>query len=344
MFEKLCTFWTQSFRIPPPPLTEKNLADQAGKVYLITGANTGIGYQLSAILYSHNAKVYIGARSESKAKDAITSLQQLHPNSKGSLEYLHLDLSDLTSIKATAEEFMRRETKLHWLNNNAGVMVPRAGSKGAQGMDLQFQTNILGPFLLTKLLLPVLRRTAAAESESGTTSTVRVSWAGSSATDLMSPKGGVAWTKKESGGEEEEITLDDSLGASANYGITKAANYFLAHEFGKRFGARDGVLHNSYNPGNLRSDLQRHAQAQYSAFALWLLSKLLLYPTVYGAYTELYAGLSEDLTINADQGVYIVPWGRRAGVKKDVAFEVEKEGGNAEKLYEWCDRVTREYA
>jgi hypothetical protein len=73
------------------------------------------------------------------------------------------------------------------------------------------------------------------------------------------------------------------------------------------------------------------------------LHKVLLYPTVYGAYTELYAGLSADLTINADQGVYIVPWGRRAGVKKDVAVEVGKEGGNAQRLYEWCDRVTREY-
>jgi hypothetical protein len=63
----------------------------------------------------------------------------------------------------------------------------------------------------------------------------------------MSPKGGVAWTKKKSDGgeeEEEEETLDDGLGTSASYGITKAANYFLAHEFGKRFGARDGVLHN----------------------------------------------------------------------------------------------------
>ncbi|KIW53401.1 hypothetical protein PV05_08976 [Exophiala xenobiotica] len=337
MFHNLCTFWNQSFRIPPPPLTEKTLADQTSKVYLITGANTGIGYHLSAILYSHNAKVYIAARSESKAKDAIASIQQLHPHSKGSLEYLHLNLSDLTSIKATAEDFMRRETKLHWLNNNAGVMVPPAGSKGSQGMDLQFQTNILGPFLLTKLLLPVLRRTAESEPNNSK-GTVRVSWAGSSAVDLLSPKGGVAWKKS---GDEQ--TLDDSLGSTASYGISKAANYFLAHEFGKRFGTRDGVLHNSYNPGNLQSDLQRHAQSQYPAFAMWILYKLLLYPTVYGAYTELYAGLSQDLTIN-DQGVYIVPWGRRAGVKKDVQVEVEKEGGNADKLYEWCDRVTREYA
>lgn len=76
---------------------------------------------------------------------------------------------------------------------------------------------------------------------------------------------------------------------------------------------------------------------------MWLLHKVLLYPAIYGAYTELYAGLSQDLTIN-DQGVYIVPWGRRAGVKKDVQVEVEKEGGNADKLYDWCDRVTREYA
>lgn len=235
MFYKVRALWGQSFFLPHPSLTEKNLPDQTGKVFLVTGANTGVGYQLATILYSRHAKVYIGARSEAKAQAAIDSIKQLHPNSKGGLEYLHVDLADLTTIKATAEDFMSRETKLHWLNNNAGVMVPPEGSKGAQGMDLQFQTNILGPFLLTKLLLPILRRTAEAEPKGG----VRVSWAGSLAVDLQTVKGGFPWRK----GQDGVDALDDSKGKETNYGSTKLANYFLAHEFGQRFGARDGVLH-----------------------------------------------------------------------------------------------------
>jgi retinol dehydrogenase 12 len=236
MFHNLRAFWNQSFFLPQPTLTEKNLPDQTGKVYIITGANTGIGFHVAAILYSLNAKIYVGARSESKATDAISSIKKLHPSSKGALEYLHLNLSDLTTIKSTAEDFMRRETKLHWLDNNAGVMVPPAGSKGAQGMELQFQTNILGPFLLTKLLLPVLKRTAESEPRG----TVRVSWAGSLAGDLGSPRGGMAWKN----GPDGVSTLDDTKGTQTNYGISKAANYFLGNEFAKRFGERDGVMHN----------------------------------------------------------------------------------------------------
>jgi hypothetical protein len=76
---------------------------------------------------------------------------------------------------------------------------------------------------------------------------------------------------------------------------------------------------------------------------IWVLHKVLLYPAAYGAYTELYAGLSPDLTLK-DQGVYIVPWGRRAGARKDLEVQVAKEGGEADKLFEWCDRVTRSFA
>ncbi len=174
MFFTLRAFWSQSFGLPTPPLTEKNLPDQTGKVYLISGSNTGVGYQVASILYSHNAKVWVAARSESKALEAIESIKREHPKSNGKLEYLSLNLSDLTTIKASAEDFLSREDKLHWLDNNAGVMVPPNGSKGAQGMDLTYQTNILGPFLFTKSLLPILRRTAENEPQGS----VRVSWAG----------------------------------------------------------------------------------------------------------------------------------------------------------------------
>ncbi|KIX03286.1 uncharacterized protein Z518_06838 [Rhinocladiella mackenziei CBS 650.93] len=336
MFFRLRAFWSQSFNLPTPPLTEKNLPDQTGKVYIITGANTGVGYQVTQILYARNAKVYVAARTESKALAAIEAIKKDHPASKGQLEYLYLDLSDLKTIKASAENFMSHEDKLHWLDNNAGVMVPPAGSKGAQGLDLTFQTNILGPFLFTKLLLPILKRTAENEPKGA----VRVSWAGSLAVDLNPVLGGMAWKK----GKDGEATLDDTKGNSGSYGISKAANYFFAKEFGKRFGDRDQVLHNCYNPGNLASDLQRHAGSQFPAFVMWLLHKFLLYPVIFGAYTEIYAGLSPDLTLEKDQGAYIVPWGRKAGVRKDLELEAAKEDGQASKLFDWCDSVTREFA
>ena len=64
---------------------------------------------------------------------------------------------------------------------------------------------------------------------------------------------------------------------------------------------------------------------------------------MFGAYTELYAGLSKDLTIEKDQGAYIVPWGRKWSVRKDIDAELG-EGGKAEMLWDWCERVTKQYA
>ncbi|EXJ87945.1 hypothetical protein A1O1_04872 [Capronia coronata CBS 617.96] len=346
MFSSLRTFYSQSFNIPPPSLTEHNLPDQSGKVFLITGANTGIGAQLASILYQRNGTVYVAARTASKAHDTIDRIRQSHPSSTGRLEYLHLDLSDLASVKACVEDFLARETKLHWLNNNAAVMAPPEGSTGAQGLDLTYQTNILGPYLLTKLLLPVLRRTAAAASETTfTPAPVRVSWAGSIGIILNSPRGGISWKRKEDGDD----TLDDSLGLMTVYSASKAANWFFAQEFGKRFGDRDRVLHNCYNPGNLQSELQRHSGTAMPRWFNWLLHRFLLFPAIYGAYTELYAGLSPDLTLKDDQGVYVVPWGRKSGVdgadgmRRDIQLEAAKEGGNAQKLMDWCERVTREF-
>ena len=199
---------------------------------MITGGYAGVGFQLSSILYSRNATVWIAGRSDSKAQAAIDSIKSQHPDSTGSLKFLKIDLSDLTTIKPAAEQFLRLEGKLHWLNQNAGVMVPPKGSKGAQGYELQYQTNILGPFLLMRLLEPILKKTAESEARG----VVRVSWAGSLAVVLQSPAGGVTFTQD--GGDLFEY------GPPTAYGVTKASNYLLAHEFAKRSGRTDGVLHN----------------------------------------------------------------------------------------------------
>jgi hypothetical protein len=71
----------------------------------------------------------------------------------------------------------------------------------------------------------------------------------------------------------------------------------------------------------------------------------LLYPPEFGAYTELYSGLSQDFgkDLSKDQGIYIVPWGRKAGVRADL-LESIKDGGNASKLYDWCEATAARYA
>lgn len=85
----------------------------------MTGANTGVGKELAQILYSRNARVFIAARNEEKALNAISSIKSKHPNSKGALDFLRLDLADLSTIKATTTEFLGKSDRLDVLFNNA---------------------------------------------------------------------------------------------------------------------------------------------------------------------------------------------------------------------------------
>ncbi|KAK1077142.1 short-chain alcohol dehydrogenase, partial [Friedmanniomyces endolithicus] len=99
----------QCFMVGTPPLTEKNLPDQSGRVLIVTGGYAGCGKALSSILYAKNGTVYLAGRSPAKAQAAIAEIKAQHPTSDGRLEFLHLDLADLPTIKASAQDFLSRE-------------------------------------------------------------------------------------------------------------------------------------------------------------------------------------------------------------------------------------------
>ena len=174
----------------------------------MTGASSGIGSALAEILYLHNAKVYVAARSAEKAADAISAIKSRVPESKGSLIFLHLDLDDLTSIKGSADAFLRDNDRLDVLWNNAGVMTPPQGSKTKQGYDLQLGINNVAPFLFTKLLCPILAKTA----KTAPPDSVRVVWVSSDGAEYFSPKGGV---------DLNNMDLKVDKRAGFKYGTTK---------------------------------------------------------------------------------------------------------------------------
>ena len=275
------SFLTQMFP-PRPAFTERNVPDLKGKVYIVTGSNTGVGKEVAQILYSKNAKVYVAARSEDKANRAIADIQKAWPQSQGSLTFIHLDLADLSTVKPAVERFIARENKLHVLFNNAAVQaLGNDGSvKTAQGYEYHFGVNILGPFLFTKLLTPTLVATAKTEPAG----TVRVVWVCSLGTEVTGEK-------------SHGITLDylnywPSLSPLERYGVTKAGNWLHCVEFAKRYQA-NGVASIPCNPGHLRSDLYRDGGRIFKA----VLNALVLYPPIYGAYTETFSGLSPTITM-----------------------------------------------
>lgn len=311
----------QFFLIPTPTLTEKNLPNQTGRVHIVTGGYAGCGKELSKILYGKNATVYIAGRSQEKYEKAVEEIKQAHPSADGRLEFLKVDLADLSSIKPGVEGFLKKEQRLDVLTNNAGVMTPPSGSKDAQGFELQIGTNCLGPFLLTQLLTPILQKTAS----SSPPGSVRVTWAASFAT-MLSPKGGVTWDEKTG------HPTDHSFNGN-NYAQTKAANVLLAKEYQARYG-KDGIITNSWNPGNLLSELQRH-----TPWIQALILRLILYPAVYGAYTELFAGWSDEAGKPEKNGAYIGPWGRFVMLKPDLDTSSE-----VKRFWEWCEKETKTYA
>ncbi|USP80366.1 Putative Short-chain dehydrogenase [Curvularia clavata] len=202
------------------PLTEKNLSDQTGKVFIVTGGSSGLGKELVNILYQRNAKVYIAARSKSKTNEVIEELTKSHPSSTGELIFLSLQLDDLTTIKSSAQEFLSKETRLDVLWNNAGVMVPPQGSKTKQGYELQIGVNNLGHFLFTWFLRSTLEATAQIAPKNS----VRVIWVSSSAAD-GAPHPAIDFDNMDYHREE---------GIWSKYSRRKAGNVIHSSEFARR--------------------------------------------------------------------------------------------------------------
>ncbi|KAG6331483.1 hypothetical protein ID866_7607 [Astraeus odoratus] len=158
---------------PAPTVTIEDIPDMTGKVVLITGANAGIGKETARVLLTKNAKVWIACRDTARGEAALKDLKE---STGREAQLLKLNLANLRSIKQAVEEFLSKETQLHVLCNNAGVMGPDVKLLTDDGYDLQFGTNVVGHFYLTKLLLPTLLSTA--KSSEGTVRVVNVSSCG----------------------------------------------------------------------------------------------------------------------------------------------------------------------
>lgn len=135
--------------------TDRDVPDQSGRTFLVTGANTGIGFETARVLARHGGRVLLGCRSEERAAGAIARIHAESP--EADLEFVALDQADLASVRAAAER-AAAEPRLDVLVNNAGIMgVPRTLT--VDGFEAQFGVNHLGTFALTGRLLPKLEET-----------------------------------------------------------------------------------------------------------------------------------------------------------------------------------------
>jgi len=138
--------------------TVADIPSQAGNLAVVTGANSGIGWQTALELARAGSEVILAARTEAKGREAVELIRRHFPQAKVRAEVL--DLASLQSVRAFAAK-VGGEAKLDLLVNNAGVMSVPQRETTADGFELQFGTNFLGPFALTGLLMPALQRAAS---------------------------------------------------------------------------------------------------------------------------------------------------------------------------------------
>jgi NAD(P)-dependent dehydrogenase (short-subunit alcohol dehydrogenase family) len=131
-----------------------SVPDQTGRLAVVTGANSGTGKEAAKRLAGAGAHVVLAVRTPAKGEQARAEILAAHPGAR--LEVRRLDLADLASVRDFADSLLAAGTPVDLLLNNAGVMAPPARMTTADGFELQFGTNYLGPFALTVRLLPLL--------------------------------------------------------------------------------------------------------------------------------------------------------------------------------------------
>ncbi|KAG8849193.1 hypothetical protein FRB96_000900 [Tulasnella sp. 330] len=257
----------------------------------------------------------MASRTRARAEQAIAELK-----SKTGKEaiFLELDLADLDSVTRAAKEFQSKEAALHVLFNSGGVMVPPIDQLTANGYDLQFGTNCLGHAHFTLLLIPELVNGAKTSSD-GKARVVNTS----SMAAYLAGKNGIHWNAL------EDTPQRKKLGQNGLYNQSKYGNVVFSDELAKRY-ADKGIHSYALNPGNLRTELQRHLPSLTDRII-----GLMLYPAPYGALTQLWAGTTpETRDLN---GKWLVPWARLGHIGGSSDPKI------GEKLWDWIEEQRKNH-
>jgi NAD(P)-dependent dehydrogenase (short-subunit alcohol dehydrogenase family) len=262
------------------PWNAEQIGNLKGKDVIITGSSSGIGLEAAKVLAVKGAAVTLAVRNVEKAKRII---EKFHPeNPDAAMTVMHLDLTDLKSIKDFADHYMSHHDRLHLLINNAGVMIPPL-RKTRDGFESQFGTNHLGHFALTGRLLPLLLGTP--HSRIVTTSS------------LAARKGKIYFDNLDGSKGYERMNF---------YRQSKLANLLFAIELQHRLGqAGTSTISVACHPGISVSNLMSRGSGKETSRLLKKMMRIVAQPARKGALPTLYAATNPDLI----GGEYIGPDG-----------------------------------
>jgi NAD(P)-dependent dehydrogenase (short-subunit alcohol dehydrogenase family) len=204
----------------------------SGRLAVVTGANSGLGFGLTGRLIEAGAEVVMAVRNREKGADARERLLAQHPTAQ--LRLLDLDLASLESVTSAAQTLLDDERSIDILINNAGIMAVPNRRETAEGFELQFGSNHLGPFAFTGLLLPALRRSMAPRVVS--------------TSSLAANAGRWQW---------DNLQGEKKYSAWGAYGLSKLANLAFARELQRRSNLEGwGITSTAAHPGGTKTNLQ----------------------------------------------------------------------------------------
>lgn len=280
-----------------------------GKIAIVTGANTGLGFETALDLYQKGAKVYVGCRDEEKGLDAIMRMKTISETG-GELVLGLFDLGSINSVKAFAEKIISTEKSLDLLINNAGVMIPPS-AKSEDGFELQFGVNFIGHFTLTGQLFNLLEATPNAR----VVTLSSIAHRGASI-------------------DFDNFRLEKSYNNWREYSQSKLADIIFTLEFEKRLKANNcQTISLAAHPGFSKTDLQKYMEKD-------MLDSLELMTAKEGSQPTLAACLHPD----AKGGQYWGPDGHNEQKGKPALAKIDAAALNEDlnaKLWDWAKETTQ---
>lgn len=263
--------------------TLQQMPSQKGSTVVITGANSGIGYETAKAFAAKGAEVVFAVRNLAKGEEAARRIKQEHPDA--ALKLMRLDLGDLASVRQFADEYREAYDSLNLLINNAGVMTPPY-RKTKDGFELQFGSNHLGHFALTGLLLPMMSQVPSSRVVTLSSSVIN------------------------SNPRIEFDNLDGSKGYNRVkfYGQSKLANLLFAQELDKRLKASGAkTISLSSHPGRADTNLYSLGSGKQAGPFMKILKLMIgTQSAAMGALPSAYAATHPELK----GGEYIGPDGK----------------------------------
>ncbi len=244
--------------------TEEDITDQSGRLAVVTGSNSGIGYETARALAEKGATVILAVRNLEAGQAAVDRIRSGVPDAR--VVAMRLDLSSLAFVRTFADELERKYEKLDLLINNAGVMMPPY-SKTADGFELQFGTNHLGHFALTGLLLDLILDTPDSRI-------VNVASQAHRAGDITF----------------DDLNREKEYRPMSAYGQSKLANLLFTYELQRKLDRKSAApIAVAAHPGWTATSLQRHVGL------FDFLGRFFAQGPREGAWPTLYAATAHDV-------------------------------------------------